>query len=125
MDALEEVPCKCHDLPDIIKVRDEAGFEARLECLEICGWDMLCRCVVCGELWKMDGVDKYQIQFAVRIHDPSQWQTFNDTALRKAYLVVSRGGLTDEKCIWAGCDEPRVNGVVMCVDHLYDTGARQ
>ena len=119
----QEIPCDCHDLPDIIKVSDEPAFEGRLELLETGGWITLWRCVICGDYWKVDGVDKYQVQFAVRIHDPSQWQILNDTALRKAYLLKSRSGLTEEKCIWAGCNGRRVKGVVYCVDHLYETGA--
>jgi hypothetical protein len=96
-----------------------------LEKLETGNWIHLYRCRECGQNWRVNERDKYQVQFAVKIADVTRWKEFDSTSLQKQYLLETHGGLTEEVCIWAGCGQNRLKGVVYCVDHLYATGARE
>lgn len=116
--------CKCSQLPDIVKLDDHPAI-GRFDELETGDWVRLVRCPHCGQLWSVDEGDKYQTQLAVRIPKNEGWRELDTTPLRRRYLIQSRGGLTDEKCIWLGCEQRRVRGVVYCVDHLYKIGARE
>ncbi len=118
------MPCKCSQLPDIVKLDNHPEI-GRFELLETGNWVRLFRCPCCDQLWSVDEFDKLQTQFAVKIPERDGWREFDTTLLRRDYLIRSRGGLTDEKCIRQGCDQPRVRGVVYCAEHLYQTGARE
>lgn len=81
---------------------------------------------ICGQKWRVDAWDKLQLQFAVRIPEGADWQAFDATELQKGYLMDPRGGLKDVSCEWQGCTRPQLKGeVVYCVEHLYETGARE
>lgn len=116
--------CECAKLSEIVRIADHPEIEHGSEELEREGWFWLVRCRSCGQLWSLDAWDKYQTQFAIKFAHREGWREFDTTALRKQYLVQSRGGVTDEPCIWSGCSGRRVRGVVYCADHLYQTGAR-
>jgi hypothetical protein len=115
--------CQCSQFPDIVKL-DDHPVVGRFDELETGVWMRLVRCPHCGQLWSVDEWEKYQTQFAVRIPQREGWREFDATPFRRHYLIQSRGGLTDEKCVWKGCEQRRVHGVVYCADHLYQTGAR-
>jgi hypothetical protein len=117
--------CPCSKLPSLVKVDADQKLMMRLAELATGNWVRLCRCRRCGQLWRVDEWDKYQIQFAVKIADSSGWQEFDSEPLRKQFLVESRGGVTEESCNWAGCEKHRLKGVAYCVDHLYATGTRE
>ena len=117
--------CLCEKLPRMLKVEDYPDFERRLKQLDMANWTRLFRCNICEQLWAIDEWEKYQWQFAFKVESSEGWQKVDFTDLRKQHLIQSRGGLTNEKCIWAGCEGHRVKGVAYCADHLYKTGARE
>lgn len=82
-------------------------------------------CPECGILWAIDEWDKYQYQVVSRVKDRSTWSSDQRIEEGKQLLLVSRGGTSDEMCIWSGCTEKRVKGVVYCLDHLWNTGAKR
>ena len=117
--------CECSQLPDVVKL-DEDSAIGRFDELETGDWERLVRCPRCGQLWSVDKPDGYTRSFAIKMPRREGWREFDTTPLRRQYLVQSRGGLTDENCIWLGCEQRRVRGgVVYCADHLYETGARE
>ena len=117
--------CICAELPDLFKLEAHPGFIEGTVRLATGNWVHLHKCANCGQLWRMDEWDKYQVQFVVRIPSGTDWEQFDAAPLQKQFLVQSRGGLSKEQCIWRGCQGKRVNGVVYCVEHLYKTGARE
>jgi hypothetical protein len=124
--------CACSKLPQFLEVEKHPDLLQTLQKLEVGNWVELYRCKNCGQHWRIHAWDKYQTQFGVKINDPIHWQEFDETPLREKYdielkklLIESRGGLTTEKCIWQGCNNFRVKGVVYCIDHLFQTGARK
>jgi hypothetical protein len=119
------MPCECSQLPTIVRLDQHPSIEHDSEELERDSWFWLVRCRSCGQLWSLDEWEKLQRQFAIKVPRREGWREFDTTPLRKQYLVQSRGGVTEERCIWQGCEQPRVIGVVYCADHLYQTGARE
>jgi hypothetical protein len=117
--------CSCSQLPALLKVQDHSKFIYLMEQLDMANWMRLFRCKICDQLWAIDEWDKYQSQFAFKMTVLEGWQKVNLTPMRKQHLIESRGGLTEEKCVWSGCNGRRVQGVAYCVDHLYETGARE
>jgi hypothetical protein len=64
-------------------------------------------------------------QVVNRVTDQSSWSSELRIDERKQLLLQSRGGTTDETCIWSGCGGKRVKGVAYCLEHLWNTGARR
>lgn len=117
--------CPCTGLQDAIRVADYPQFVESLQCIERDGWLQLHQCGDCGQLWTVDVPDYPHSEYAVKIPSRDGWQSFDTAPARKQLLLRTRGGTTDEHCIWAGCEQPRVRGVVYCLDHLYANGARE
>jgi hypothetical protein len=117
--------CRCVDLPDLFKLEDHPGFIESTIRIATGNWVHLHKCANCGQLWRVDESDKYQVQFVVRISSSADWEQFDAVPLQKLFLLQSRGGLSNEQCIWRGCQGKCVKGVVYCVEHLYQTGARE
>jgi len=120
------INCTCFSLPDVFYL-DEGpkGFEESLHQEAMQNWMRLYSCPKCGTLWAIDEWDKYQYQIASRVKDRSTWSSDQRIEERKQLLLRSRGGTTDETCIWSGCVQKRVKGVVYCLEHLWNTGARR
>jgi hypothetical protein len=115
----------CVNLPVPFKLEDCPGFEETAVPLATGNWVHLHKCSTCGQLWRIDEWDKYQVQFVVRIPAGQDWEQFDASTLQKQFLIQSRGGLSQEQCIWHGCQGKRVQGVVYCVEHLYQTGVKE
>lgn len=119
--------CVCEKLPDCFYLEEAPkGFEASLAHKEtsVPNWRDLMACRECRTLWAIDEWEKYHPQVVSRVRDPGNWAACSEEN-RKALLLRSRGGTTDEKCAWLGCEKKRVRGVAFCIDHLYATGARK
>lgn len=118
--------CECSELPDIFKLESHPGFNKQRPRIAEGNWFFLHQCHECGQQWRVDAWDKYHTQFVVRIPEGTDGHGYDDTPLRKSFLVASQGGLKAEQCQWRGCTRPQVKGeVVYCVEHLYQTGARE
>jgi hypothetical protein len=118
--------CKCNNLPDVFYIEDAPNkFDKKFVEIDIGDWIRLYECPKCTTLWAIDEWDKYTWQIVFRILNRKNWESEITTEKRKQLLFNSRGGLTSEECIYMGCDKKRVKGVVYCIDHLYDTGARK
>ena len=83
-----------------MRLDEHLGIERDSEQLERDSWFWLVRCRSCGQRWSLDEFEKYQRQFAIKISRREGWRDFDTTPLRREFLVESRGGLTDEPCIW-------------------------
>lgn len=126
LDGIMETVCTCEHAPHRFYA-DEApeGFRASLAEVDVGDWRRLWQCAQCGALWSIDEPDKYSHVVVLKVESRASWNDRDDTAGRKALLLESRGGTETTSCIWAGCDRPRVQGVVYCIDHLWSTGARR
>lgn len=118
--------CRCISLPSMFFTEEAPdGFLPSLTERAVSQkWKLLYACPNCGTLWAVDEFDKYQHQVVTRVSDPSKWDEDSEEG-RKGLLLRSRGGTSDEKCVWSDCEKKRVRGVALCIDHLYATGARK
>lgn len=123
-----KIKCRCAKLPDAFYL-DEGprSFSKKLKEEDFGNWMWLGSCPKCGTLWAIDEdeCDKYQVQIVTRVKSRENWKEEDTVRLRKQLLLESRGGLTEKECICAGCHKKTVQGVVYCIDHLWETGARR
>ena len=119
------MPCKCASLPNIFKLGSNPGFEEHIVKVASENWVDLYRCTTCGQLWRIDAWDKYQLQFVIRLPSEQNWALFDVEPLQKEFLLRARGGTVNEPCAWANCQSNRVCNVPYCLNHLYATGARE
>lgn len=118
--------CECGKLPDIFYLEDSPpAFTESMNAVEAVDWTHLFKCPGCGGFWAVDDYDKYTHQVAWRAKSRDDWNVGDTTMKRKELLLNSRGGVTDEPCIWAECKSPCVNGVTYCLEHLWNTGVRK
>ena len=99
------------------------GWSEGLEEVAVGNWKTLRRCPVCQATFAVDAWDKLQEQVVIRVSESSDWEEQADSvAVRKQLILQSRGGPADGECICRGCSGPRVQGVVYCLEHLWETG---
>ena len=122
----EKMNCKCQKLGDVFYL-DQAprGFEKKLKEVDAKDWMRLYECPYCGQLWAIDEWDKYSWQVVSKVADKNGWANDQREKERKELLLSERGGTTQQECIWAGCSGKTVKGVVYCLEHLWQTGARR
>ena len=121
---MESPPCA--GLPAIMYFEERPlDFTRRLEQVDAANFQRLFRCGMCGQHWRIDDWDKYQVRIAVKIADPASWLTFDASTLEKELLLRTRGGAGTEGCAWANCPNPALAGMAICVDHLVQSGVRR
>jgi hypothetical protein len=118
--------CQCSNLPESFYL-DEGPkeFEKALHQEDAQNWRTLYSCPQCGTLWVIDVWDKGQERVVIRVKERTAWTSEQRTDERKRLLLQSRGGTTNDTCVWSGCNGKRVKGVAYCLDHLWNTGARR
>jgi len=111
--------CNCAELPDMFGLNNIESAFRHLELLaeKEDGSRTLYRCQVCSRHWQLDDWDIIKSRLAIRIDHPQQWIDFDDKSIRMTFLVNSRGGLSEEKCTWPGCESWRVSGLLYCAFH--------
>lgn len=120
-----ETMCNCSEQPILIDISNShSGFKSKFEQLDVGDWVLLMQCPDCGQHYKVDEWDKYQTCYAVKIASQDNWKSFDSESLIKVKMVVNRGGLTNDPCMWSSCNLKKVKGSAYCVNHLYSTGAR-
>jgi hypothetical protein len=88
-------------------------------------WRELWRCPMCCQHWQLDIWDKLQTSLAIKVAEPDRWQTFDDIPARLDFLIRSRGGLSDARCVWRGCGASCLKQSAYCPTHAFEvTGAR-
>ncbi len=118
--------CGCERLADVEEVD---GFALTLEnsmspvASDATEWVEQKSCPVCGSQWVVDISDGRTKRFMTRAR--ASWSAAEAARRREAIkakervdLVESAGGATNERCVWAGCENPRVRDFAMCVNHL-------
>ncbi len=117
--------CNCKEQPTLIDISNyHSEFKSKLSQLEVGNWVLLMQCPDCNQLYKVDEWDKYQTCYAVKIPSSVDWESFDSESIIKEQMVQNRGGLTNEPCMWSGCDINQVKGSAFCVNHLYSGGTR-
>ena len=96
----------------------------KLNQLDVGDWVLLMQCPDCKQLYKVDEWDKYQTCYAVKIPVSENWVSFDSVSIIKEQMVKNRGGLTNDPCMWSGCEIKQVKGSAFCVNHLYSGGTR-
>ena len=118
--------CQCQKLSELVDITNwHKEFKSNLNQISVGDWVLLMSCQECGQLWKVDEWDKYQTSYAVKLKSQENWESYNSDSLIKKHMIKNRGGLIDTICIYGGCKMQCVNGVVFCIEHLWDTGARK
>jgi hypothetical protein len=89
-------------------------------------WLKLYRCSICGQYWQFDLADRLQVNLAIKIDEPCNWQDFNDKPARLQHLIDSRSGLSEEICVMTGCQDRALKTLAHCPAHAYEVdGLRQ
>jgi hypothetical protein len=76
-------------------------------------WRVILQCPECNQLWLVDVFDKVQSLFAFKIDSPKDTER-SFFAVHKKYLIESRGGYSQKKCVMAGCENRGLMELVYC-----------
>lgn len=115
--------CECNQLPRIFNIetyRNRLMAHLVLTDQKEGGWLRLYKCSVCDQYWQVDLIDRLQVNCAIRIDNPAAWQNFDDKPVRVQYLIDSRGGLSTDECVMAGCKNKALQSLAYCPQHAYE-----
>jgi hypothetical protein len=114
-------PCDCQHRPPFFDIHPDElrtfleGFDQltnqRLEIYH------LYRCSACDTLWIVD--DSTRGPMAVRAANAFEIKSFDERPYRRELLIAMHGGLEESKCMFIGCNNRALKGIVFCVDHQY------
>jgi len=120
--------CECHQLPKAFNLeRLPNRLRRRIEEIDFKdqGWVKLYKCYVCGQRWQLDEWDKYQVVCAIKIPETANWRAYDDKPDRLQLLLDSRGGLSENACVKAGCGNLALKSLAYCPAHAYEIGLRE
>ena len=118
--------CNYNEQSTLVEItKNHSAFQSALNKIAAGSWVKLMECPDCAQLWKVDEWDKLQTLYAVKISEKENWERFDSIPLIKEKMVLNRGGLIETECMWAGCNNMQIKGSAYCVNHLYETGARE
>ena len=121
----KKTECNCEEQPELVEISNEhSAFKSKLNELAVGDWVLLMTCPNCDQLWIVDEWDKYQASYAIKISTQENWELFDAESLVKEKMIQNHGGLTQDDCMWSGCNSKQVKGSALCVNHLYEGGAR-
>lgn len=110
--------CKCTELQNCTNYGEsEEEFVRDFEFVDEQPWLRLYRCKSCNTYWQLDVGDRSD--FAIKVAQPENWLEFDDCPFRREFFVRFHGGEEQHKCIWAGCQNPALKGMAICVNHAY------
>ena len=114
-------PCDCGDRPRFFEIHPDelAGFldgfdqltHDRLQIYHLYG------CPACDALWVVD--DSTRGPMAVRAVTAFDIQSFDERPYRRELAIALHGGLSEADCMFIGCKNRALRGIVFCVDHQY------
>ena len=115
------MPCNCDELPEIFSLYTKR-FSVSLVKIrrDQSDWLKLSQCPNCGQHWQIEPFEKDQISYAIRVDDAANWLSFYDKAIRKNYLLQTRGGVTEETCRMQHCQNNALKGLAYCLDCAYE-----
>ena len=105
-----------------------ARARARLSQLEEVAhsdWHVLYRRMTDGSLWRLEREDRLQQRFLVRVEEQATWKDLDSSAMEKDLLLTTRGGVSRDKCVVAGCQERALLLSAFCLEHTYERGVRK
>ncbi len=114
--------CKCKKYPKFFESDTYDPYFKDFEKISIKQnkFVILVRCPQCKQHWQLDAGDNYRSGLAIKIDVPEKWDTYDDIDVRIAFLIKSRGGLSDETCLWSGCNNKALNGLAYCPKCAYE-----
>jgi hypothetical protein len=117
--------CNCGELEDIVN----CGDNEQEEFIQPKGLHLVRRrrdaglfvCPECSVHWQVDlGLRGPQ---AIKVVEPSAWDRFDDVPFRLAYLERFNGEVGEQTCLFRGCSEFALKGIVFCVRHAHPSVA--
>jgi hypothetical protein len=76
------------------------------------------QCQSCGTWWYVDwGTARWD--YAIKLDRLKRLAETDVIPYERQMLIEIEGGLGDQKCQWAGCENRVLKGAVICVDHAH------
>ena len=114
--------CICSSVPEVVEAsptREEfvAALTPVEESTEL--WAGLFVCTECGQYWYIEfgGEFDRRPNLAFKIASSHEWKQFDTIPGRKHWLVATSGGLSNQRCVFSGCNEKALKGKAVCVVH--------
>ena len=82
-------------------------------------WTELFICNNCGQHWVVEEnaeMDR-RSNMAYKVDTPKNWTKHDTRPALSQWLILQHGGLTDQQCVHAGCNEYALKDMVVCVFH--------
>lgn len=83
-------------------------------------WMELYQCKVCGQFWAIERGSEFDRRnsLAFKITQVQSWKTFDFASAKDNWRAQKYGGISQNQCMYKGCDNFAVKGKVFCLKHL-------
>lgn len=113
--------CRCVQLSDFFEPNPDeelSEFLGAMNHVESFEEYALFQCPICSQYYAVEQWSRGPI--VVKIETKEEFISFDDLPYRKKLFIDSYGGLSDKKCIQAGCEEKALVNLVFCVEHGFE-----
>ncbi len=124
---MSKAQCRCAEHPDAVSTGNRFDRQEFLDGLEKAEESIehfleLYRCQNCGQLWRFDILNMplhAEVYEAIKIPSEVDWKEFDSRPAIRELRIRQCGGESGRRCTWAGCTNPALNEMEVCVEHTY------
>ncbi len=113
--------CRCVQLSELFEPNPDEEFSEFLDSvnhIESSEEYSLFLCPSCSQYYAVEQWSRGPI--VVKIETKEEFTSFDDVPYRKKLFIDSCGGLSDKKCIQAGCEAKALISLVFCAEHAFE-----
>lgn len=113
--------CRCTRKEPIVEINFPLEqFIENFSLVDSASWMELYQCQVCLQFWAIEKgaeLDRRH-NLAFKLTQSQNWKTFDFSSARDKWKAQKYGGISQNQCMYKGCDNFAVKGKVFCIKHL-------
>ena len=76
------------------------------------------RCRECSTQWFVEEqIERGEVTFCIRLDPDESPENFDPTPVQASHLRLKRGGHSERKCLWQGCQKKALRKLYFCEEH--------
>lgn len=113
--------CSCDHLSQFFEPHPDEEFNEFIDSVSLVESSEdygLYHCECCGQYYAVEQYSRGPL--IAKLNSLTEFTSFDGIPYRKLLFIESYGGMSDKKCIQAGCSEKALANLAFCVEHGFE-----